>query len=92
MTTDPRVIECAKAIFAKLATDPDWDDAYETRAQAAACDDDDISQEECIDLARACILKWLEQEAANGASGEFWNYRDEYRAMCAQAAKEISGE
>lgn len=42
----------ARRLFERLAGDPDWDDAYETKAQAEACGNDDISQEECFDIAR----------------------------------------
>ncbi len=45
----------ARIIFAKLNMDPDWDDGYETKAQADACNDDDLSQQECLELADAIL-------------------------------------
>lgn len=56
----------AKAIFPLLACDPDWDDAYITKEQADRCDNEDISQEECLEIARAAIEAWEEHKRGNG--------------------------
>lgn len=90
MTTDPRVIECAKAMLVWDKSDPEGE-----------CLGDLISEPEQIaTLARACILKWLAQELSDGMgeAGEALDGgiydrsgpRAHYRAMCAQAAKEIA--
>lgn len=85
MTTDPRVIECAKAINASARSGLSYEN-----------------------MARACILKWLEQgaslemslsaekartdliKACNLPSHRALPHDRTYTAMCAQAAKELS--
>lgn len=82
MMTDPRILECAKAL---LKPDFEWEQIGEEFRQRALAG------------ASACILKWLEQgpseamldEAQLAAEGE--DARGVYRDMCAQAANEIGG-
>lgn len=104
MTTDPRILECAKA-FAPDAWHENGRGGYtlvlaeEERARA-------------IRRARACILKWLAQEpsqamiksgimqAYDTSPADFHDLPEDamvsmtlptFRAMNAQAAKEITG-
>jgi hypothetical protein len=66
----------ARIVFDILAADPDWDDAYETREQAAACGNDDTSQEECREYARRIIAAMREPtEAMIEASNREWDGR-----------------
>lgn len=85
------VLRVAKALFAKMACDPDWDDTYETREQADACGNDDPSQEECLDLARAAIEAMREPTAAMADEGDHHcsasDVRHVWRAMIDQALK-----
>lgn len=52
--SESMIEKVARALYAKLATDPDWDDAPLTPAQRVT-EDDDLSQQECMELARAAI-------------------------------------
>lgn len=93
--TDPRILECAKAIREVIILEfPQIEHLLS-----------DMSEEH---IARACILKWLEHGstdemkvmgdiADSGAAGSGCVSPDcsggldhVYRAMCAQAAKEIA--
>lgn len=93
MTTDPRVIECAKAMHGAAGIMIPWNVL------------DDRQQHHLLIHARACILKWLEQEPSDGMlsidvrsvdNDEYSSVTKRcadqlYAAMCAQAAKEIAG-
>lgn len=89
MTTDPRLIECANSIKALEAFR-----LLKTGVVNPGGDDYRVS------IARACILKWLEQPISEGMFNEFAAMeefgavkamRTIYEAMCAQAAKELAG-
>lgn len=82
--TDPRILECAKALKLK---------AREIGLPVA------LTADQATDLARACTLKWLEQKASEAminagyphTADPCWrgNFVEGCRAMNAQAIKEI---
>lgn len=90
--TDPRIIECAKAIVPML------NDRDEDNVPTGT----DSMMPIAVGIATACVLKWLEQEptvemieAGQATDGGPWDRSGcsvHYPAMCAQAAKEIAGE
>lgn len=105
MTTDPRVIECAKAMLA--------DAILRAGIGVGARHFDDIWALESaiwINKAQVCVLKWLEQEPTHDMldakyrriegvgytdthlrEGDVTHSpKDAYTAMCAQAAQEIA--
>lgn len=97
--TDPRVIECAKALDEREIRV----DSYRagtvtyrvTHLQTGFMAEGE-NRRELIQIvqAHACILKWLKQEATTemfaAVAGRIRTDKDAYAAMNAQAAKEIS--
>lgn len=89
----------ARLLFERLAADPDWDDAYETREQAKACGDDDYSQEECLEIAREVVkaipkVPTIEMYEAISNCGLMWvenNSANVWRLMLAAALGEKVG-
>lgn len=87
MTTDPRIIECAKALLTGL-----YPNCYT---------DDPAFVDTFTDAATACVLTWLEQDFTDSEWTAFNadigfivpldRLRTAYRRMCAQAKKEIGG-
>lgn len=53
---DKAVDALARFIFAFFNDDPDWNDGYKTREQAVACNDGDLSQEECTLIAKRVLV------------------------------------
>lgn len=85
MVTDPRIVECARAMR-KAETGREVTDEYLLGAATGGH----------LDLlsATACILKWLEQEAteamhAAGFAALHEEHKATYSDYCAQARKEI---
>lgn len=96
--TDPRIIRCAAAgaaIAAEPFVMPDGSKVYANVCAGHA-----------IQIARACILKWLEQaltpeglqaliDSVPWSDASFGNYsalaKDIHAAMCEQAKKELGG-
>jgi hypothetical protein len=56
-------------IFETVNADPDWFDGYETPDQAQACDDPDLSQQECLELARIALETLREPTKAMISAG-----------------------
>lgn len=84
MTTDPRVIECAKASYLRLYPGRIWETLLPSERDLAT------------EFVQRAILKWLAQTPTSAMEfkGDEFEGGDEarktYRAMCAQAAKEIA--